>query len=165
MKNELNYFIHADGITDAFKYDLTLLEEAELITTIETQKQKESDNKYQKQVSKGLTETPCKIAGANIGQFYTEQSFSDDNSKIKGMDATTIANALEAQEALLAKGDLTSLENMLLSQSHTLNTIFADMVFKMAGAKYLKNLEVYGRIALKAQNQTRQDKTNSIDID
>lgn len=42
---------------------------------------------------------------------------------------------------------------MLLGQTHTLNILFNNLVMKMSSAQYLKNLEVFSRLALKAQNQ------------
>jgi hypothetical protein len=72
------------------------------------------------------------------------------------LDAVSITEAIEEQEILLKNGDLTSLENMLLSQTHVLNLIFTQMVSKMGKTEYMDKMEVYGRLALKAQNQTRQ---------
>ena len=63
---------------------------------------------------------------------------------------------MQQQQDLLNKGDVSSLENMLLSQTHVLNAVFTNMVSQLSTADTLKKLDSYGRLALKAQAQTRQ---------
>ena len=110
----------------------------------------------QQRASKEMITEQSTNAGNSIGQLYSEANFTDKNGSITGLDIAAIAGAIKKQEALLAKGDLTSLENMLHGQAHTLNAIFTTMSIKMSGAEYVKQIETFARIALKAQNQTRQ---------
>ncbi len=85
----------------------------------------------------------------------TPKVTSQDISTL-GLNSAEIKKAIIKQDKLIAKGDLSSLETMLHSQTYVLNAVFNNMVTRMANAKYVNNLEVCARIALKAQNQTRQ---------
>ena len=112
---------------------------------------------YQEIVTKSFVNEHSSSACLGMMKLYQKVTFNNEEATtVTGLDGHVLAEAIKKQEALLEKGDLTSLENMLLSQSHMLNAIFTTMVAKIGGAEYLANLEVYGRIALKAQNQTRQ---------
>lgn len=112
--------------------------------------------KYQKSVSKGIVSDHGVNTGSIIAQIYRKTTFDNNVSAVEGVDVSVISEAIRKQEVLLAKGDLTSLENMLLGQTHTLNSLFGMLVGKMSIAEQLKHFEVFGRLALKAQNQTRQ---------
>lgn len=129
------------------------------------QEEDTKENQYQKDVSKVMIEKQSGNAAMTISQIFDKVNFNNgEGAVIQGLDSIAIAESIEQQEALLAKGDLTSLENMLFSQTHTLNTIFNNLVIKMSSAQYLKNLEVFGRLALKAQNQTRQTASTLAEI-
>jgi len=143
-----------------YKYSLEAGEENGLIQINEERKKE-----YHSFISKNAIDKQGQNASMAICQLHGKTTFNDGTGlNVKGLDGLTISETIEKQEALLAKGDLTSLENMLLSQTHTLNAIFTNMVNKMAGAEYLHNLEVYGRIALKAQNQTRHSASTLAEI-
>ena len=117
---------------------------------------------YQKFISEGIVQDATMTASLGIGQLYSKNTFThpsnneDKEITIKGLDDRSIIEAIRKQEKLLENGDFSSLENMLLSQTHVLNAVLSNMVGHMAGADTLKKLETYGRLALKAQNQTRQ---------
>lgn len=55
----------------------------------------------------------------------------------------------------LRGNDLTRCENMLLAQAHALQAMFTNLSRRAITQEYLKNLDVYLRFALKAQNQCR----------
>lgn len=65
--------------------------------------------------------------------------------------------ALHSQVVEVQQGDLKSVESMLLSQSVTLNAIFAEMARRAAMNMNgnIQATETYMRMALKAQNQSR----------
>lgn len=117
---------------------------------------------YQKFISEGIVQDATMTASLGIGQLYSKNTFTHPSNNedkaitIKGLDDRSIIEAIRKQEKLLDNGDISSLENMLLSQTHILNAVLSNMVGHMAGADTLKKLETYGRLALKAQNQTRQ---------
>ena len=129
-----------------------------------TKKIESDKKKYLKSLSMGIVNNQDKAAGASIGLLYEKVLFSNNEIEIEGLDSTAIANAIKVQEKLLAKGDLTSLENMLFGQVHTLNAIFTMMVARMSNAERLDQLEAFGRLALKAQNQTRQTVSSLAEI-
>ena len=120
--------------------------------------------KYQKSVSKGIVSDHGVNTGSIIAQIYRKTTFDNNVSTVEGVDVSVISKAIREQEVLLAKGDLTSLENMLLGQTHTLNSLFGMLVGKMSIAEQLKHFEVFGRLALKAQNQTRQTASTLAEI-
>ena len=128
-------------------------------------KKKTKEGVYQESVTTDLIDDATSSANMAITQLYEQFTFSNgEATEVKGLDSHALAKAIRKQEVLLKEGDLTSLENMLLSQSHMLNAIFTRMVVNMGKAKYLANLETYGRIALKAQNQTRQTASTLAEI-
>ena len=128
-------------------------------------KKKTKEDVYQETVTESFVNDHSSSACMGISQLYKNVTFNNgETTKVTGLDSHVLAKAIKKQEVLLKAGDLTSLENMLLSQSHTLNAIFTMMVTSMGSAKYLANLETYGRIALKAQNQTRQTASTLAEI-
>ena len=52
-------------------------------------------------------------------------------------------------------GNLQHCEAMLVGQAHALQSIFVNLARRAANQEYLKQYEVYLRLALKAQNQSR----------
>lgn len=65
--------------------------------------------------------------------------------------------AVQKQAKAVADGDLTYLRQMLVGQAITLNAIFTEMT-RRGGAnmgEYMKAMEVYMRLAMKAQAQSR----------
>ena len=132
---------------------------------IKMTKKKTKEAVYQEIVTENLINDHSSSARMGIAQLYKNVTFNNgETTEVTGLDSHVLAKAIKKQEELLKAGDLTSLENMLLSQSHTLNAIFTMMVTNMGDAKYLANLETYGRIALKAQNQTRQTASTLAEI-
>jgi hypothetical protein len=62
---------------------------------------------------------------------------------------------LNLQAAAINKGDMTRVEDILVSQAHTLDGLFANLTSKAWSSEHLDVLETYMRLALKAQNQAR----------
>ena len=123
---------------------------------------KKTKEGYQKSISESIVQDATMTASIGIGQLYSKYTFihpaenEDEEITVNGLDDSVITEAIRKQEKLLEQGDLTSLENMLLSQTHVLNAVFSNMVSNLSAADTLKKLETFGRLALKAQNQTRQ---------
>ena len=97
---------------------------------------------------------PCAIAANSIGDLAR---FVELNSEgVTGLDVQTLADGLNTQNKAMHQGDMTTLEAMLLDQSHVLQTLFIFYTQKLSHAKHLEQVDTYSRIALKAQNQCRQ---------
>lgn len=67
------------------------------------------------------------------------------------------ADAIGAKADMAAKGDLAFASRMLAAQAVTLDTIFTETARRMAGnmGEHLGAMEIYARIALKAQAHSR----------
>lgn len=115
---------------------------------------------YQKFLSEGIVNDATMTASISIRQLYSKNTFThneeNEDITVKGLDESAIIEAIQQQQDLLNKGDVSSLENMLLSQTHVLNAVFSNMVSHLSSADTLKKLDTYGRLALKSQSQTRQ---------
>jgi hypothetical protein len=61
----------------------------------------------------------------------------------------------ERAQALQGDTPLKQVEGMLLSQAHALNSMFTALAQKATEQEYLKPMEAYTRLALKAQSQCR----------
>jgi len=75
---------------------------------------------------------------------------------IAGLDLDTLGNEIKKQNEALASGDISRIESMLLDQSHILQAMFVNYLQRSAVSNDVHHFEVYSRLALKAQNQTRQ---------
>lgn len=76
-------------------------------------------------------------------------------TKLVDVPVTDLARELRQQTAAINGGDMTRAENMLLAQAHTLDALFANLTARAMGAKHMDNVEVFLRLAFKAQNQAR----------
>jgi len=71
------------------------------------------------------------------------------------IDLWALASELNNQTKVLTDGDLLCAEAMLIEQASSLNAMFNTLARKCAKSDYLDQMEVSGRLALKAQNQCR----------
>lgn len=62
---------------------------------------------------------------------------------------------LQDQISATAEGDLARGEAMLTAQAHTLDAIFNNLARRSINAEYMKNLEIYLKLGLRAQSQCR----------
>ena len=70
-------------------------------------------------------------------------------------NVSDLADALRDSMSELKTNNLARCENMLLAQAHALQAMFTNLSRRAITQEYLKNLDVYLRFALKAQNQCR----------
>jgi hypothetical protein len=86
------------------------------------------------------------------GSAFTVKKFANVEQSVEVSDYI-----LELQKAgnEVSGGKLERLEQMLTSQAIALDTIFNRLALKAAGSDHLKNYEVFMRLALKAQAQSR----------
>jgi hypothetical protein len=75
---------------------------------------------------------------------------------IKGIDTDTLAGEINKHSKALASGDMSQVENMLFSMSHTLQSTFSHYLQLASATSNVNTADSLIRIALKAQNQCRQ---------
>jgi len=95
-----------------------------------------------------LAYAPC-VRHPHAAQAFVHGTGSNEPSLL-GM-----AQELQRQNAQLASGNLQGMEEMLLAQANTLDTVFTALLRKAAGSPLLPQMEGYMRLALKAQAQAR----------
>ena len=88
----------------------------------------------------------------SVNTAFTVKKFANVGDDVEVSDYI-----LELQKAgnEVVGGNLARLERMLTSQAIALDTMFNQLALKAAGAEYLKNYEVFMRLAFKAQAQSR----------
>jgi len=72
-----------------------------------------------------------------------------------GLDVTDMVAELSKAGNEVVSGNLGRMERMLTSQAITLDNIFANIAERAHRQEYLKNMETYLRLAMKAQAQCR----------
>ena len=77
-----------------------------------------------------------------------DKSFGD-------LDLAGMIDSLLEQITLSSSGDLKRAEAMLTAQAHTLDAIFNNLAQRAIRAEYMRNLECYLKLALRAQSQCR----------
>ena len=70
-------------------------------------------------------------------------------------DIGAVMSALSAETKEVWAGDLRRAEAMLFGQAHALQAIFMNLARRARAQEYMKNMDTYMRMALKAQNQCR----------
>jgi hypothetical protein len=71
------------------------------------------------------------------------------------LDLSGLIDSLSEQIALSRDGDMQRAEAMLIAQAHTLDAIFNDLARRAIRAEFMKNLDCYLKLALRAQSQCR----------
>jgi hypothetical protein len=91
--------------------------------------------------------------GVTVAQIMKPQMGTSDFAPGAG----DYADAIQERADAAAKGDLAFASRMLAAQAMTLDTIFSEMARRMAlnMSEYLGATETYGRIAMRAQAQSR----------
>ena len=93
-----------------------------------------------------VTLMPCTNAAAVVAEYA--KAFGEQ-------DVQTLMDQLRTTFDQVNNGDLQHCEAMLVGQAHALQSIFMSLARRAANQEYLKQYEVYLRLALKAQNQSR----------
>jgi hypothetical protein len=94
-----------------------------------------------------LALTPSANAAAVV-QAYTKGSFGETEIHI-------LMDELRTQFTNVENGDLSYCEAMLVGQANALQAIFVNLARRATNQEYVKSYEMYLRLALKAQNQSR----------
>jgi hypothetical protein len=97
---------------------------------------------------------------AVVTEAYLSSVYGDGE-----LNATVLSHHLsECAQALQGDTPLKQVEGMLLSQAHALNTMFTALAKKATEQEYMKPMEAYTRLALKAQSQCRATLETLADI-
>lgn len=72
-----------------------------------------------------------------------------------GLDLGAVAAVLAEHTGLVRKGDLSRVEDMLVTQAHALEQIFTRLSERAQAVEYISQFQAYMVLALKAQNQCR----------
>lgn len=97
------------------------------------------------------SQVKASLAGAVIGGA-AQKAYSCFHNQIELSDLL-IEMRKAGDEAV--KGDLGRVERMLMNQALTLDTIFNNLAERASRQDYIKNMDTYLRLALKAQSQAR----------
>ncbi|MBL4774708.1 MAG: hypothetical protein JKY87_01435, partial [Mariprofundus sp.] len=70
-------------------------------------------------------------------------------------DINALVGELSIQIEKMHSGDLSRAEEMLLTQAHTLDALFANLTRRALGSEYMEHLKAYMSLGMKAQSQCR----------
>ena len=91
------------------------------------------------------------ISAAVVTEAYLRPVYGKDTLNLHG-----IAHSLSSSaQALQGDTPLRQVEEMLLAQANALNAMFTSLAERATKQEYMKNLEAFTRLALKAQSQCR----------
>lgn len=85
------------------------------------------------------------------GHTITESCYSYGED----LDINKICERLSSNISECKQGNFEQADELLISQAHTLDTLFHKMALKSLNSEYLEHMKAYMAIALKAQNQCR----------
>jgi|CXWL01.1.fsa_nt_gi hypothetical protein len=88
------------------------------------------------------------VNAALVVEAYSKGSLGESNINV-------LIDELRTQFTQVESGDLSYCESMLVGQANALQTIFVSLARRATNQEYVKNYEMYLRLALKAQNQSR----------
>ncbi len=71
------------------------------------------------------------------------------------LDLNGLIDSLAEQTKASSEGDFIRAEAMLTAQAHTLDAIFNNLARRAIKAEYMNNLDIYLKLALRAQSQCR----------
>ena len=100
------------------------------------------------------------ISAAVVTEAYLRPVYGKDTLNLHG-----IAHSLSSSaQALQGDTPLRQVEEMLLAQANALNAMFTSLAERATKQEYMKNLEAFTRLALKAQSQCRATLETLADI-
>jgi hypothetical protein len=114
-------------------------------TTDDTTELKRQQDKALAQIKAKISIAPDALSAAVLEKWTTVT-----NPPFKELSAE-----LREQNAALRGGDLSRMEDMLLAQAHTLDGLFAALATRAAMGTTVAVIDIYLRLALKAQSQSR----------
>lgn len=100
----------------------------------------------EKAIRRSIHHTDCVINSAHtIDTLYHDK-----------LDVLTVADKLTQSLAKINDGNIQEIEAMLMTQAHTLNTLFHRTISQIPNINMINQIQVFSDIALRAQNQARK---------
>ena len=119
-----------------------------------TKKTAKTEAKPPALTAKEKTELVSKLAlkpsanGAAVVEAYSKGAFGE-------ADINVLIEELRGHFDKVENGDLQYCEAMLVGQANALQSIFVSLAWRATNQEYMKQYEIYLRLALRAQNQSR----------
>lgn len=106
-------------------------------------------------ITKGMTNSQIvsTLAVHGVGNAYVARKYA--MSHPDQVDITDIFNSITQVAQEVADGNLNKVETILVGQAIALDAMFQNLALRSSKAEYMKNLDTYMRLALKAQSQCR----------
>lgn len=108
--------------------------------------------------TKGRSALMPSINAASVIQAYQGNILGSD------ADLQSMVEGLRDSMTQVNDGDLTKLENMLVAQATALQTMFTNLARRAIAQEYLKNMDGFMSMALKAQSQSRATIATLVDL-
>lgn len=99
---------------------------------------------------------------ASVVSAAASEAFAKD--VFSGFDVHELIDELEEKMQRIKSGDIGSVEEMLIGQSHTLQTIFMCLTRRASIEKNPQTLQTFMNLALRAQSQSRSTMQALVDI-
>jgi hypothetical protein len=99
---------------------------------------------------------------ASVVSAAASEAFAKD--VFPGFDVHELIEELEKKIQRIKSGDMGSIEEMLIGQSHTLQTIFICLARRASIEKNSQNFQTFMNLALRAQNQSRSTLQALVDV-
>jgi hypothetical protein len=99
---------------------------------------------------------------ASVVSAAASEAFAKD--VFPGFDVHELIEELEKKIQRIKSGDVGAVEEMLIGQSHTLQTIFICLARRASIEKNPHNFQTFMNLALRAQNQSRSTMQALVDI-
>ena len=105
------------------------------------------------------------LARATLNPMLHSALTMKDYATLDGdLDINALVDAFEDQVNLIADGNLQNLEAMLLAEAHTLHMISNYLLRRSMTQEYMRQLETFLKLGLKAQSQCRATLATLADI-
>ena len=125
---------------------------SEKITKVE----KEECAKLLNELTSKMMIQPTLVNAGVIKSQHENVNFGEnDSGEAIKMDLDVVTEVMENSVEQVKKGDLSSLEEMLICQAYSLQALFMTMVSKASTTTNVEDIELLSKLALKAQNQCR----------
>ena len=121
---------------------------AKTLTTKKESRPRQTEAQAQKQQMTHLI-NDAPFANACAIELFAKQAFGED------FDLVSLVVELDKNIKTVKDGDLSDLEAMLVSQAKALQLIFLNLTRRASKAEYIRHLQAYMPLALKAQAQSR----------
>lgn len=106
-------------------------------------------------ITKEMTESEIAARMTSRGYMGAHAMRAYSGFSKEMLTVTDVAAELRSNGDAVVAGDLGRVERMLMTQFMTLDTIFSNLAERSSRQEYMKQMETYLRLALKAQAQSR----------